>query len=101
MNSRLRLDESGVVHVGATGVPLDDLVSAHQKGASADSILARFPGLTKYDLQAAMDYHLEQVSGAPPIGPEQRDAKWRKWDATLADDLGTDTPPNEPIVQPG
>ncbi|HET6248111.1 MAG TPA: DUF433 domain-containing protein [Tepidisphaeraceae bacterium] len=97
----LEMDPAGSIHVGKTRVPLDVIVEAHQKGASAESILARFPGLTPSELQAALDYNLMHGSDTPPRGPEQRDANWRKWDATLAEDMGTDTPPNEPTRLPG
>ena len=91
LNPNLRLDRTGVIHVGHAGVSLDALVEAHQKGAPSDAILARYPGLTETELQAALDYHLAQGGEGLPRGPEQRDAHWRKWNATLEDDMGTDT----------
>ena len=96
----LTLDHTGTIRVGRAKIPLDDLVQAHQKGVSSEGILARFPGLTTTELHAALDYHLSQGSDAVPRGPEQRDAHWRKWNASLEDDMGTDTPPNEPIATP-
>lgn len=96
----LHLDSSGKVRVGKADIPLDDILDAHQKGVKGEQLLARFRNLSGEELQAALDYHLEQEAGAVAHLPEQRDAHWQKWNATLADDLGTDTPPNAPIQVP-
>jgi uncharacterized protein (DUF433 family) len=97
----LRLNSHGVLTVGGADVPLDKIVQAHRQGHDDVAILARFPGMTAEELQAALDYHIAQGGEAPPRGPEQRDANWQKWNATLEEDLGTDTPPNEPIGRVG
>jgi uncharacterized protein DUF433 len=93
----VRLDENGVVFVGDHKVSMDDINASHSKGSSMESMLARFPDLTREELQAALDYHAAAGADFVPRGPQQRDADWRRWNATLAEDLGTDTPPNEPL----
>jgi len=92
----IRIDAAGVLRVGRAGVPLDEIVSSHLAGHPAAAILGRFPQLTQTELQAALDYHLHE-DDARTHGENYRDANWRKWDATLEEDTGTDTPPNEPI----
>ena len=54
--------------------------------------------MTKHELKAAIDHHLSDGSGSVPRGPHERDADWRRWNATLAEDLATDTPPNQPTA---
>lgn len=94
----VRIDETGVMRVGAAGVSLDEIVASQSKGGSIDAILARFPSLTREELQAALDFHAAEGPDVVPRRPEQRDAHWRRWNATIKEDLGTDTPPNEPIA---
>jgi uncharacterized protein (DUF433 family) len=92
----IRIDKAGVLRVGRAGVPLDEIVSSHLAGHPAIAILGRFPSLTEPELRAALDYHLREDDGVPR-GEHHRDSNWRRWDATLEEDLGTDTRPNEPI----
>jgi hypothetical protein len=96
--SIMHLDEAGVMRVGKGRVRLDDIVDAYSKKHPLDAILARFPSLTELELKAALDHHLADETGGVPRGPHQRDADWRRWNATLAEDLATDTPPNAPTA---
>jgi uncharacterized protein (DUF433 family) len=93
--THIRVDEAGIIRIGQSGVALDEIISAHRKGHPVNAILARFPSLTEQEVNSAIAYHLEEAEA--PRGPQQRDAQWRRWNATTAEDNGTDTPPNTPI----
>jgi uncharacterized protein (DUF433 family) len=91
----IHMDESGALCVGAGGVPFDAIIASHRAGHPAAAILSRFPKLTSAELEAALHYHLHEDDVGH--GEHHRDTNWRRWDATLEDDMGTDTPPNEPV----
>ena len=82
--SIIHLDEDGVMRVGKGQVRFDDIVDAYSNKHPPDAILARFPSMTKHELKAAIDHHLSDGSGSVPRGPHERDADWRRWNATLA-----------------
>ena len=54
----LRVDNAGVVRVGATRVTLDTLVGAYRDGSTADEIVQQYPSLSLADVHAAIAYYL-------------------------------------------
>ena len=88
----LFIDRRGTVLVGAGRTSLDQVIEAHRKGLSAEAILARFPILTREELQSALDYHLQDGADGIDHGPHHRDARWQRWNETLSEDMGTDLP---------
>ena len=97
--ANVHVDECGIVRVGGAGVPLEEIATSYQKGHSLDAILARFPALTREELRTALAQAPAAHTDGVPRGPQQRDAQWKRWNATLAEDTGTDVPPNQPIAE--
>jgi uncharacterized protein (DUF433 family) len=60
--SPLRLDDTGVVRVGATRVTLDTLVGSYRDGNTAEEIVQQFPTLALADVHAAIAFYLTHVS---------------------------------------
>ena len=54
----LRTDQSGVVRVGETRVPLDTVIYVFKTGASAEEIVERFPTLALADVYSTIGYYL-------------------------------------------
>src|SRR5882762_5637723 len=54
----LRADESGVMFVGKTRVPLDTVVFAFNQGSSAEEIVMSYPTLELEDVYAVINYYL-------------------------------------------
>jgi uncharacterized protein (DUF433 family) len=51
-------DESGVMYVGGTRVPLDTVVAVFEQGATAEEIKQRFSTLQLADIYAVIAYYL-------------------------------------------
>ena len=58
----LRVDDAGVVRVGATRVTLDTLIGAYRDGSTADEIVQQYPSLSLADVHAAIAYYLTHQS---------------------------------------
>lgn len=54
----LRVDDFGVVRVGASRVSLDLVVYAFLEGATASAIVERYPSLDLADVHGAISYYL-------------------------------------------
>jgi uncharacterized protein (DUF433 family) len=54
----LRVDEGGVVRVGATRVTVDTLVGSYRDGSTAEEIVQQYPSLALADVHAAIAYYL-------------------------------------------
>jgi uncharacterized protein (DUF433 family) len=54
----LRTDESGVVLVGGTRVPLDTVVAAFDRGESAEEIALSYDALDLADIYVVLGYYL-------------------------------------------
>jgi uncharacterized protein (DUF433 family) len=54
----LRTDQSGVVRVGKTRVPLDTVIHFFQAGSSPEEIVEGFPTLDLADVYATIGYYL-------------------------------------------
>ena len=53
----LRLDEGGVLRVGATRVRLDTVVTAFQNGCTAEEIQRKYPSLQVPDIYSVLTYY--------------------------------------------
>ena len=56
--SPLRIDDAGVVRVGATRVTLDTLVGSYRDGNTAEEIVQQYPSLSLADVHAAIAFYL-------------------------------------------
>lgn len=54
----LRTDESGVIRVGKTRIPIDTVVYAFNQGASPEEIVMSYPTLSLIDVYAVVNYYL-------------------------------------------
>lgn len=59
--SPLRLEEGGVVRIGATRVTLDTLVGCYRDGNTAEEIVQQYPALALADVHAAIAYYLTHL----------------------------------------
>jgi uncharacterized protein (DUF433 family) len=57
--SPLRTDETGVIRIGSSRVPLEGIVHAFDAGASAEEIVASYPTLDLGDVYATIAYILK------------------------------------------
>jgi uncharacterized protein (DUF433 family) len=57
----LRIDDGGVVRVGATRVTLDTLVASYREGNTAEEIVQQYPTLALADVHAAIAFYLKHV----------------------------------------
>lgn len=99
ISPRLCLDASGVMRVGKAHVPLEQIIESYNHGHSVAAVLARFPGLTREEMLAAIDFHL--THGVDATLQTHRDGNWRRWNETLAQETGGDVQPNSPDLGPG
>jgi uncharacterized protein (DUF433 family) len=53
------LDADGVYRVGGTRVRLDTIVTAFQRGCTAEEILLKYPSLELSDIDSTIGYYLE------------------------------------------
>lgn len=74
----LTLDTDGTVRVGGTRVPLDTLVVAFKKGATAEEIVQQYPSLALADVYAALAYYLQPAVDAYLRQREQDAAETRQ-----------------------
>jgi len=58
----LRVDEVGVVRVGASRVTLDTLIGSYRYGNTAEEIVQQFPSLSLAEVHAAIAYYLTHVT---------------------------------------
>ena len=56
-------DESGVLRVGGTRVPLDAVIAAFQDGATPEAIFQQYPSLDLADIYAVLGYYLHHQAG--------------------------------------
>ncbi len=54
----LRVDEGGVVRVGASRVTVDTLIGSYRDGSTAEEIVQQYPSLALADVHAAIAYYL-------------------------------------------
>ena len=57
--SPLRTDETGVIRIGSSRVPLEGIVHAFDAGASAEEMVASYPTLDLGDVYATIAYILK------------------------------------------
>jgi uncharacterized protein (DUF433 family) len=55
----ISLDSDGVYRVGGTRVRLDTVVTAFQRGCTAEEIMLRYPSLDLGDIYSTIGYYLE------------------------------------------
>jgi uncharacterized protein (DUF433 family) len=76
----VRLDENGVLRVGAGRVMLDSVVAAFQQGHSPETIRQQYPALSLEEVYGSIAYylgHLDEVNAY--LG--RQDAVWKEWQA--------------------
>lgn len=56
---RLEKDDTGVLRVGNTRVPLDTVIFAFNEGATPEEIVWRYPTLDLAEVYAAVSYYLQ------------------------------------------
>ena len=93
----VRLDSTGVMHVGRGSVPLEAIVASYRNGNSLEAIIARYPPLTREELEAALEYDIESDSGGYCRGPQQRETRLRPWDPIVIPGIVADVPSNETV----
>ena len=60
--SPLRIDDAGVVRIGATRVTLDTLVGSYRDGNTAEEIVQQYSSLSLADVRAAIAFYLTHVT---------------------------------------
>jgi uncharacterized protein (DUF433 family) len=78
--SYVRVDENGVLRVGATRVMLDSIVAAFQQGHSPETIRQQYLALSLEEVYGSIAYylaHIEEVNAYL----QRQDAVWREWQA--------------------
>lgn len=61
LQSPLRVDEGGVVRIGASRVTLDTLVGSYRDGNTAEEIVQQYSSLSLAEVHAAIAYYLTHV----------------------------------------
>jgi uncharacterized protein (DUF433 family) len=56
--SPLRIDDAGVVRIGATRITLDTLVASYRDGNTAEEFVEQYPTLGLPDVHATIAYYL-------------------------------------------
>ena len=59
--SPLRIDDTGVVRIGATRVTLDTLVGCYRDGNTAEEIVQQYSSLSLADVHAAIAFYLTHI----------------------------------------
>jgi uncharacterized protein (DUF433 family) len=62
LNVPLKVDKDNVVRIGDTRVTLDTVVTAFQKGATAEEIVQQYPSLELADVYSVIGYYLQRRS---------------------------------------
>jgi uncharacterized protein (DUF433 family) len=61
LDSPLRVDEGGVVRIGASRVTLDTLVGSYRDGNTAEEIVQQYSSLSLAEVHAAIAFYLTHV----------------------------------------
>lgn len=78
--SYLRMDEHGVLRVGASRVMLDSIVAAFQQGHSPETIQQEYPALSLEDVYGSIAYYLGHAEEVHAY-LQRQDAVWKEWQA--------------------
>ena len=76
----VRLDEHGVLRVGATRVMLDSVVAAFRLGHSPETIRQQYPALTLEEVYGSIAYYLAHREEVDAYLVRQ-DVVWKEWEA--------------------
>ncbi|MBI3945869.1 MAG: DUF433 domain-containing protein [Armatimonadetes bacterium] len=85
----LRTDDHGIVRVGATRVPLENLVYSFREGLTAEEIALNYSSVALADVYAALTYYLRHQAevDAYLLAREAQDAQIRReWEARFPQD---------------
>jgi uncharacterized protein (DUF433 family) len=82
--SYVRVDEAGVLRVGATRVMLDSVVAAFQQGHSPETIRQQYPALSLEEVYGAVTYYLAHLDEVHAYLRRQ-DAVWQELQARSAE----------------
>jgi uncharacterized protein (DUF433 family) len=75
--SYVRLDEVGVLRVGAGRVMLDSVVAAFQQGHSPETIRQQYPALSLEEVYGSIAYYLAHLDDVN-VYLRRQDAVWRE-----------------------
>jgi uncharacterized protein (DUF433 family) len=78
--SYVRLDEKGVLRVGAGRVMLDSVVAAFDEGHSPETIRQQYPALSLEEVYGSLAYYLAHVPEVTDYLRRQG-AVWNEWQA--------------------
>jgi uncharacterized protein (DUF433 family) len=79
-NSYVRLDENGVLRVGAGRVMLDSVVAAFQQGHSPETIRQQYPSFSLEEVYGSLAYYLAHVQEVNDYLQRQQKV-WNEWQA--------------------
>ena len=80
----VRVDESGVMRVGASRVMLDSIVASFEQGHSAETIQQQYPALSLEEVYGAIAWYLAHADEVAQYLQRQQ-AVWDQWRAKAAE----------------
>ena len=80
----VRVDESGVMRVGASRVMLDSIVASFEQGHSAETIQQQYPSLSLEEVYGAIAWYLAHADEVAQYLQRQQ-AVWDQWRAKAAE----------------
>lgn len=81
--SPLRADESDILRIGSSRVPLENVVHAFDAGASAEEIVASYPSLDLGDVYATIAFilkHRDEVDSYMAESKAESERVHEKWE---------------------
>ena len=87
----VRVDEHGVMRIGASRVMLDAIVAGFEQGHSPETLQQQYPALSLEEVYGAITYYLAHWDEVHTY-LKQQDALWEAWRANSA-------VPSHPVVE--
>jgi len=84
LKSYVRIDEHGVMRVGASRVMLDSIVASFEQGHSAETIQQQYPALSLEEVYGAIAWCLAHVDEVVQYLQRQQGV-WDQWRAKAAE----------------
>jgi uncharacterized protein (DUF433 family) len=79
----VRVDEHGVMRIGASRVMLDAIVAGFEQGHSPETLQQQYPALSLEEVYGAITYYLAHRDEVHTY-LKQQDALWEAWRANSA-----------------